>query len=165
MEIPDWKTKLLRLVAICVPVVALDQITKILVVRSLELGRQIVLIPGFFAISHVHNTGGVFGMGAGEASAGRVLFFLAICAAAGILVLWFYAKTPPTHPWFASGLCLVFGGAIGNALDRARLGEVVDFLDFQIRGHHWPSFNVADAAITVGVVILVLHFLLKKEPF
>ncbi len=159
------KNQLIRLLAIAGPLVVLDQVTKFFLVRSVALWKTVPVIPGFFNISHVRNTGGAFGLGADAAGDWRVLLFLVVSACAVTLVLWFYFKTPETHPWFSGGLALVFSGAAGNMIDRVRLGHVVDFLDFHIKGYHWPSFNVADMAITVGVGILILQFLLKKEPF
>jgi signal peptidase II len=78
--------------------------------------------------------------------------------------LWFYFKTPPTHPYLAGAFGMIFGGAVGNLIDRVRFGTVTDFLDFYVGNLHWPAFNIADSAITIGIGIFLLHLLLKKMP-
>jgi signal peptidase II len=79
-------------------------------------------------------------------------------------VLWFYHRTPPERRWLAGAFALILGGAIGNLLDRLRLGQVVDFLDVYIGQWHWPAFNVADSAITVGVGLFLLHMVTGRLP-
>ena len=80
------------------------------------------------------------------------------------LILYFYVHTPKTHLFLSLALALVFGGAVGNLIDRFRFGKVVDFLDVYVYDLHWPAFNVADSAITVGIVIFIYHLVLKKMP-
>jgi signal peptidase II len=80
------------------------------------------------------------------------------------LIVYFYRSTPRTYPYLAAALALIFGGAVGNLIDRLRLNEVVDFLDFYIGSVHWPAFNVADSAITVGITIFITHVVLGKMP-
>jgi len=94
----------------------------------------------------------------------RNLLFLFISFLAICFIFYFYKNTPKTHPWLAAGFALILGGAIGNLIDRLRFGKVVDFLDFYIGSYHWPAFNVADSAITVGVSIFLIHLLFKKMP-
>ena len=84
-------------------------------------------------------------------------------AAAG-LILYFYEKTPPDQSFLKIGFSLILGGAAGNVVDRIRIGKVLDFLDFHLMGLHWPSFNIADSAITVGMMIFIYHLLFKKMP-
>jgi signal peptidase II len=88
-----------------------------------------------------------------------LLSSLAVC-----VIFYFYKNTPRTHAFLASGFALIFGGAIGNLIDRIRFGKVVDFLDVYIVTYHWPAFNVADSAITVGMIVFVFHILFKKMP-
>jgi len=143
-------------------VVLLDQLTKGLVTQKLLLHENLEVIPGFFNLTYVRNTGGAFGLLAGEASRLRTGLFLAVsCAALGI-VFYLYTKIPPGKRWLDAGLALTFGGALGNLIDRLRFGEVVDFLDFHIGTMHWPAFNVADSAISVGVGIFCFYLLFKK---
>ena len=157
--------KYLRFSIISLGVVLLDQVTKILVLHSMPLHDSISIIPGFFSLTHVHNPGGAFGFMAQNSSPLRHwLFLLAAFFALG-MILYFYHQTPRTHPFFGFALALIFGGAIGNLIDRLRFGEVVDFLDVYIGSMHWPTFNVADSAVTVGVIIFLFHVITKKMPF
>jgi len=92
-----------------------------------------------------------------------IVFLLASSVAVG-LILYFYIKTPPLYSFLAVGFALILGGAIGNLIDRVRMGVVVDFLDVYIGKYHWPAFNIADSAITVGIFIFGFHLLFKKIP-
>ena len=158
------KPKYLRLVLIAGAIILLDQITKAVILNVMPLFESISVIPGFFSITHIHNPGGAFGLLADQSAWVRKGVFLIMSSVAVCIVLYFYHKTPKTHPWLAVGLALIFGGAIGNLIDRFRFGKVVDFLDFYIGTAHWPAFNVADSAITTGVGIFVLHLVLNRMP-
>ena len=158
------KSKYLRLIFIAGLVVLLDQITKLLVLDSMPLFHSIEIIPGFFNFTHVHNPGGAFGfLSTSSTTVQRFVFLFASSLAVG-LVLYFYIKTPRSFPWLLSGFALVIGGACGNLIDRIRMGRVVDFLDFYIGNLHWPAFNVADSAVSIGMVIFVFHLVFKKLP-
>ena len=161
----DLKSKYLRFCGVVALVVLLDQTTKALVLKMMPLFKSIVVIPGFFSLSHVHNPGGAFGFMAQNGSPWRHWMFLAAAAVALSMILYFHHQTPKTHPYLGLGLSLIFGGAIGNLIDRLRFGEVVDFLDFYVAHLHWPTFNVADSAVTIGVGIFILHILFRKMPF
>ena len=161
---PRMMQKYLRFSIISLGVVLLDQMTKILVLRYMPLHDSISIIPGFFSLTHVHNPGGAFGFMAQNSSPLRHwLFLLAAFFALG-MILYFYHQTPRTHPFFGFALALIFGGAIGNLIDRLRFGEVIDFLDVYIGYMHWPTFNVADSAVSVGVIIFLFHVITKKMP-
>jgi len=143
-------------------VVLLDQLTKGLITQKFLLHENLEVIPGFFNLTYVRNTGGAFGLLAGEASRLRtVLFLAASCAAVGI-IFYLYTKIPLGRKWLDAGLALTFGGALGNLMDRLRFGEVVDFLDFHVGSMHWPAFNVADSAISVGIGVFCFYLLFKK---
>lgn len=165
----EWKDaamvqKYLRFSIIGFGVVLLDQVTKILVMHYMPLHDSITIIPGFFSLTHVHNPGGAFGFMAQNSSPLRHwLFLLAAFFALG-MILYFYHQTPRSHPFFGFALALIFGGAIGNLIDRLRFGEVIDFLDVYVGYLHWPTFNVADSAVTVGVIIFLSHVITKKMP-
>jgi signal peptidase II len=146
-------------------VVALDQISKGVVLKSMALYKSIPVIPGFFNITHVHNPGGAFGFLAQNGAPWRHWLFLSAVLLALGMILYFHHQTPRSHPYLAFGLSLIFGGAIGNLIDRLRFGEVVDFLDFYILDHHWPTFNVADSGVTIGVLIFLAHIYFKKMPY
>jgi signal peptidase II len=101
---------------------------------------------------------------ANHSSSWRSFIFLIVSSLAVYLVYYFYKNTPKTHPLLSTGFALIFGGAIGNMIDRIRFGKVVDFLDFYIGSYHWPAFNVADSAISIGIAIFLFHLLFKKMP-
>jgi signal peptidase II len=143
-------------------VLVLDQVTKALVLAHLPLGGSIPVLPGFFDLTHVHNPGGAFGFLSGMSAEVRALLFVAVSLLAAGLILYFYWQTPPGQRFLAVGLALLFGGAVGNLVDRMRFGVVVDFLDLYAGDLHWPAFNVADSAITVGVLIFAYHILFRK---
>ncbi len=136
--------------------VVLDQVTKTWVSGSFGLFESRPVVEGWFHLTYLRNPGAAFGLFAGFGEAFRRPFFLAVTllAVIGIVVaLW---RLPPRKPWSVAALALVFGGALGNQADRLLRGEVVDFLDVFWRSHHWPAFNVADSAISLGVMILVV---------
>ncbi|MDJ0830216.1 MAG: signal peptidase II [Desulfobacterales bacterium] len=161
----SWQTnKYIKLTIIAIAVVCLDQISKAIILKTLPLYQSVEVIPGFFNLTHIHNPGGAFGFLADQTSTLRHFVFLIVSLLAIGLIFYFYKKTPQSHPWLASGFALIFGGAIGNIIDRLRLGEVVDFLDFYIGRWHWPAFNVADSAVTIGIFIFIYHMVLKKLP-
>jgi len=153
-----------KLLVISIVIIILDQITKAIILNHLELYHSIQIIPGFFSITHIHNPGGAFGFLANQSPAVRVIVFLFVSILALGFIFYFYHKTPETHKWLATGFALIFGGAIGNLIDRVRFGTVVDFLDVYINNLHWPAFNVADSAITIGMGVFIYHIITKKMP-
>jgi signal peptidase II len=157
--------KYIRFSLIASLVVFLDQASKQLVMVKMPIYKSISIIPGFFNLTHVHNPGGAFGFLAQNGSPWRHWIFLAAALLALAMILYFHHQTPRTHPYLSLGLSLIFGGAIGNLIDRLRFGEVVDFLDFYVAHLHWPTFNVADSAVTVGVGIFIIHIVFRKMPF
>ena len=157
--------KYTRFAIIVAVVILIDQITKYLVRHLIPLYKSIVVIPGFFNLTHIHNPGGAFGFLAHNGAPWRHWLFLLAAVVALGMILYFYHRTPNTHVALGLGLALIFGGAVGNLIDRLCYGEVVDFLDFYILHLHWPTFNVADSAVTIGVGIFILHIIFKKMPF
>jgi len=145
-------------------VVIADQVSKGIILERLRLYESIPVMPGFFSITHIQNPGGAFGFLAQQSPMVRGLIFLLMSFLAVCLIFWFYRKTPSTHRFLAAGFALIFGGAIGNLIDRLRFGQVVDFLDFYIGTWHWPAFNVADSAITIGIAIFLLHVATGRMP-
>ena len=140
-------------------VVALDQATKALVRSRFELHDSLEIIPGFFNLTRVHNYGAAFGlMNAADFPLKTVV--LSIVATVALLALTIYASTLPVEQLLARvGLALIVGGAAGNLIDRLTAGYVVDFVDVYWRNWHFWAFNVADAAITVGVAFMILDLL------
>jgi signal peptidase II len=165
MHTRDLWVKYAKFAAIAVLIVLLDQITKMMVLRMIPEYERIVVIPGFFNLTHVHNPGGAFGFLAQNSGVWRHWLFLGAAFFALGVILYCHHQTPKTLPWLAGSLAMIFGGAVGNMIDRIRFGEVVDFLDVYIASYHWPTFNVADSAVSVGIGIFILHILLKKMPF
>lgn len=159
------KTKYLQFSIVVMLVVISDQVSKAWVLAKMPLHKSIVVIPGFFSLTHVHNPGGAFGFLAQNSSPWRHWIFLGAALLALGMILYFYHQTPRSHPYLAFGLSLIFGGAIGNVIDRLRFGEVIDFLDVYIGNSHWPTFNVADSAVSVGVGIFIAHIVFRKVPF
>jgi signal peptidase II len=143
-------------------VIVLDIWTKALVLARIDLHETIPIIPNFFQLVHVRNTGAAFGIGA-NASSRLVPLLLNFGAIAVFFVVVVYAlRSAVSDRLLQTGLHLILGGAIGNLLDRFRFGYVVDFLDVYVRTKHWPAFNVADSAICVGIALLFLD--MRKKP-
>lgn len=146
-------------------VILLDQIAKMLVLAHIQLYQKITVIPGFFNLTHLMNPGGAFGFLANSNSTVKNIIFIGASFAALVLILYFYHQTPKKYPYLGASLAMIFGGAIGNLIDRFRFGEVVDFLDVYVGHMHWPAFNVADSGVSVGVAIFIIHILFRKTPF
>jgi signal peptidase II len=143
-------------------VIVLDIWTKALVLARIDLHETIPIIPNFFQLVHVRNTGAAFGIGA-NASSRLVPLLLNFGAIAVFFVVVVYAlRSAVSDRLLQTGLHLILGGAIGNLLDRFRFGYVVDFLDVYVRSKHWPAFNVADSAICIGIALLFLD--MRKKP-
>jgi signal peptidase II len=141
-------------------IVVLDQVSKYIVLASIEAHRSIPVISGFFNLVHTRNRGMAFGMFNRPGSdLGYYLMVSATLVAVFLLLFWF-SRLKQDERILAPGLSLILGGAIGNLADRIRFREVIDFLDFYIGPYHWPAFNVADSAITVGTLWVVLSLLL-----
>lgn len=149
--------------AIAVLVVILDQATKAWIVSTMNLHESFAVIGGFFNITYVRNPGAAFGFLAGASPLFRYTFFMAVTVAAILLILHYFRTSRIEDPLQVSALALILAGAVGNLIDRVRFGEVVDFLDVYAGNHHWPAFNVADSAISVGAAILVLALLRKRK--
>ena len=160
-KFPDKYSKL-AIVAGCI--VVLDQITKAAILWTLPLNHSISIVPGLFNLIHIQNPGGAFGFMANQSSAWFPILFLFFTLLALGLIFFLYKNTPQTHSLLATGFAFIFGGAVGNLIDRIRFGKVVDFLDFYIGNMHYPAFNVADSAVSVGIVIFLYHILFKKMP-
>ena len=143
-------------------VVVLDQITKALLVRSLTLHEYYPLIDGFLSLSHVHNRGAAFGVLSSAGLPYQPQLLAALSFAALLAIAFYFLRLPDSARLPRLALALVLGGAVGNLIDRLRLGHVVDFIHVYWREHAWPDFNVADSAITVGVVLLIIDIL--REP-
>jgi signal peptidase II len=146
----------LRYLLVSLAVIVLDQWTKWLVEVHLPHHSSQTVIPGFFNLTHVRNTGVAFGLFAsdGGGSGNWLLTLLGLGALVAVGLYFWY--TPSRDRILLAALALVVGGAIGNLIDRVSSGAVTDFLDVFVGLHHWPSFNVADSAISVGIVLMAI---------
>jgi signal peptidase II len=144
----------LRYLFVSVAVIVLDQWSKWIV--EVHLPHHHPLIPGFLDLTYVRNAGVAFGLFASEGMAGRswLLTLLGLAALTAVGVYFWYA--PARDRLLLVALALVVGGAIGNLIDRVSSGAVTDFVDVYVGPHHWPSFNVADSAISIGIVLMAL---------
>ena len=138
-------------------VLILDQISKFIICRVILPGDSFPVIKNIFHLTHVQNQGAAFGL-----FPNQTLFFIIVTLFTILLILFFHQRISKRGSLFTWALGLILGGALGNLIDRIRLKAVIDFLDFSLKGHHWPSFNIADSAITVGAIILFISLLRKK---
>ena len=135
-------------------VIVFDQLIKYIVVNSMFLGQSIALVPNILHLTYILNAGAAFGI-----LANQRLFFIAIAAILVGVVVFFYPKIIKLNCYFKLGIALLFGGAIGNMIDRIFIGKVVDYVDFRV----WPIFNLADIAIVCGCILIVYQMLFANE--
>ncbi len=155
------KTNYLIFGIVSAVVLVVDQLTKVYIDRTMQLYQSIPVIDGLFNITYLRNKGAAFSFLA-DAS-WRLPFFIAISVIASVVILSVFLRLKAEQRFTALSLSLIFSGAVGNLIDRARQGEVIDFLDVYWRGHHWPAFNVADSAICVGVFLLAIDMLREER--
>jgi len=154
----------LPFVLVLAAVVGLDQLAKWLVARALDLHEYVPIVDGLLSLSHVRNRGAAFGL-LSNAELPHQSVLLAVMSLAALAAIAFYFIRLPASAWLPRfALALVLGGALGNLVDRVRLGYVVDFIHLYWKQHQWPDFNVADSAITIGVTLLVLDILRSPGP-
>jgi len=149
------------LLAVTPAFVVLDQWTKFLVDDRMLLHQSVPILPGWFELTYVRNRGAVFGFLAGIDSWWRLPFFLTFSAVAVVLLAIFYIRSRPDQGLLRLSLALILAGAVGNIIDRLRFGYVIDFLDIHWRHYHWPAFNIADSAISVGICLMLLEAYLE----
>ena len=140
-----------------------DQLTKWVIGSAIPLHDSWPVIPGFFRLTHVKNRGAAFGIFADSTSPMKIEVLILLSVVALVVVLLLLWEQPGARR-IGLGLALILGGALGNLFDRLARGSVVDFLEFYLRGFHWPAFNVADSAIVIGAGLLVLDMLLTRSP-
>ncbi len=139
-------------------IVIVDQLTKQAIHSSMHLYQTIPIFEGWFHLTYIRNPGAAFGIMAESSEAFRFAFFLVTSLIALTLLGLIFVRLPKEDWYGHVSVAAIFGGAIGNLIDRVRLGEVIDFLDVFIGKYHWPAFNVADSAISVGVIALIVNF-------
>ena len=143
-------------------IVLIDQLTKMLVRAALPLHASTRIVPGFLDLTHVRNTGAAFGILNGVDFPFKTPLLIAVAIVALISIGVYATQLPSQQRLARVGLALVLGGAVGNLIDRARTGYVLDFVDVYWRNHHFWAFNVADSAITIGVSAIILDLLLER---
>lgn len=144
-------------------VLIFDQMSKAYIDHAFALHESLPVITGLFSITYVRNPGAAFGLFAQQSESFRSILFSSVSIVALLLLGAMIYQTPKEERGQIAAFSLLFGGAIGNTLDRIRMGEVIDFLDFYIGQHHWPAFNVADSAITIGTALLMFQMLIEKK--
>ena len=150
-------------VVIAIVVLFLDRLAKRAVASNIALHDSVVVIPGFFRLTHVQNTGAAFGLFADSTVQWKLGALVAFSILALIVVTALLWKNSHALSTTTIGLSLILGGAMGNLWDRVMSGRVVDFLDFYVGSYHWPAFNVADSAIVVGAVLLISEIFFAKS--
>src|SRR6476660_5531839 len=153
-----------RPLLIALAVLLLDRITKWVIAQTIPLEDAINIIPGFFRLTHLENTGAAFSLFADSSSPFRTTLLIAFSVAALSVVSVLLWKDRRVFHSGTLALSLILGGAVGNLWDRIANGKVTDFLDFYVGIHHWPPFNIADSAIVVGALLLFMRMLRTNQP-
>jgi signal peptidase II len=155
------KPKYLILLAVSSIVLLLDQATKLYIDRAMDLHTSVTVVNNFFNITYLRNKGAAFSFLANFSY--RLPFFILISVVAVVVILVVFQRLRPDQRFTSVSLALIFSGALGNLIDRVRLGEVIDFLDAHWYDLHWPAFNVADSAICVGVALLAIDMIIEER--
>ncbi|MBE1425508.1 signal peptidase II [Desulfomicrobium macestii] len=161
---PDMGRRYRTIGLVAVVILVLDQLSKLWIQQTIPVWEKgFTVIPGFFDIVHILNRGAAFGfLNRHDIDWQRPFFIVVSILALGLI--WVLARSQEDDgPFYVYGLGLILGGALGNLLDRARLGVVVDFLDFYVGDMHWPAFNVADMGICVGAAALLVSFYQQRR--
>lgn len=144
-------------------IIALDQITKAAIAANFSLYESRSIIDGFFNLVYVMNPGAAFSFLADAPAAFRSVFFCSITALAVVLIIFYLVKSKPESLLIVASLSLIFAGAVGNVIDRLRFGSVIDFLDVYAGTWHWPAFNVADSAISIGAALMIWEMIISRK--
>lgn len=155
------KSRYILFAVIAIVGIVVDQITKVAIDRSMQLFDSIPVVENFFHITYVRNKGAAFSF-LSHAS-WRLPFFISVSIVAALVILVAFQKLRDDQKLAHVSLAMIFSGAVGNLIDRVRLGEVIDFLDVHWYRHHWPAFNVADSLICVGVFLLAIDMVLEEK--
>lgn len=144
-------------------VIALDQLTKSAIATRFFMHESYPVINGLFNIVYVMNPGAAFSILANAPETFRYIFFISVTIVALGLILYYLVKSKPQSLIIVCALTLIFAGAVGNLIDRIRFGAVVDFIDVYIFSAHWPAFNVADSAISIGAVLMIWDMIANQK--
>jgi len=152
---------MLKWLGLSLLIIVLDQASKLWVVANFDLYESIALLPGV-NFTYVHNTGAAFSF-LSSAGGWQRWFFVGIALVASVVLLVWLWKLKTSERWMAATLSLILGGAIGNLYDRIAYSYVIDFIDVYYESHHWPVFNIADSAISIGVVMMLIDTFRGEE--
>lgn len=152
-------SRFLRLLLLAGGVVCLDQLSKVIALSHLSRVYSFKVIDGFFSLTLVLNSGVAFGLFSHSSAAWKVIALLLVSGITVVALLGYYFFSKELTWVMSTAFCLIVGGAIGNMIDRYRFSKVVDFLDFYWKSYHWPAFNFADTAISIGVFLLLFDIL------
>jgi signal peptidase II len=153
-----------RHLLIATAIVVLDRVTKWAIVQTITLDDAVNVIPGLFRLTHLENTGAAFSLFADSTSPFKTMLLIAFSLGALAVVSFLLWKERTIFNAGTLALSLILGGAVGNLWDRLADGKVTDFLDFYVGIHHWPPFNIADSAIVVGALLLLMRMLRTNQP-
>jgi signal peptidase II len=142
----------------------LDRISKSAIAARFSLGQPVPVIDGLFNITYVQNTGVAFGIFSSFSSPVKVFLLCGVAAVAVAAVIVFSLRNDAQNRVLQGALCLILAGALGNLYDRIKYSYVIDFLEFHVRDYFWPSFNVADSAISIGVILLAWEMFRHETP-
>lgn len=142
---------------LALPCYLLDQISKWWILANLRIGDMIVMLPGYFEILHVRNTGAAFGILRNLPVTYRTIFFVSITVIACAAIIVIFKQMQDESAWLKAFLCLILAGALGNLTDRIIHREVVDFINVHAGSFYWPTFNIADTFITGGMIGLIIY--------
>jgi signal peptidase II len=148
--------------ALILGIIALDQIVKAWVAATIPLYSVKTVIPGFFDLTHIRNSGAIFGLMSRSGNRGVTLAIAGLSLAALGMVGYYFIRTPASQRFAKWSLALILGGALGNQVDRLFRGSVVDFAELHVGRFHWPTFNLADSCITIGAVSLIAVLVLRR---
>ncbi|MFC2155539.1 signal peptidase II [Acidobacteriota bacterium] len=137
-------------------IIILDQVTKLIINSNLALYDRVEVIKGFFQFTHVRNSGAVWGILSNHPAQWVSLVITNLSIMALVIVFYFFLKLEATCTLELTALSFVIGDALGNNIDRVIRGYVIDFIDMYIKSHHWPTYNIADSFITIGVILLII---------
>ena len=157
------KKDYLLFIGLALIILLLDQASKWMAVSHIEAHESLSVIPGFFNLVLVKNRGMAFGILSQTRSGFYYFFLLATTIGVVGVILFFFFWIKERKKWLTVGLSCILGGALGNLVDRARLGYVIDFLDFFLKDYHWPAFNVADSSVTIGTFWLLFNIIKGRK--
>ncbi|MCB0344499.1 MAG: signal peptidase II [Bdellovibrionales bacterium] len=145
-------------------VLVMDQYTKVLAIQRLSIGRSETVVDGLFNLTLLYNPGAAFGLFSNLSENTRYIALTAVTIIAFVVIFRLAVKEMKGDAASLLALSAIFGGAVGNLVDRFRYGAVVDFLDFYVGTYHWPSFNIADSAISIGVTVVIIRMIFGVQP-